>query len=421
MSARITRLSGHAEVISPASSMPTGPAPSRSTDSAAASSALQRAVLRRRRRGLVHVALGRERIARSGREDQEVGADLLARAQHHALGGHCRPPGRGRPGRCSTAVVGQEDARSPGRVHDGAQGADVVDEGVAGLDEHDVGEVVERTCGDGAAVAAADRRRPVGEAGGVRSCAHITACARIHACAPTPPKMRRRWNASTTKAAAGGSALFGLLFIHSHVVRPIDDAVERAHQTNLTGFELLLRLENLPEGASVRYLSDQVVISPSRVSRVADDLVRPGAPRARRLGARRPALTRTADRRRTRRDRPPSRSTFLQAVSEHLPTTSRPPRSTPWPRSPRPWAPPTASGLRPGLSPASPPPSSPGSRSHHHADTNHAAGRAGANARVDGETCDARRHPATATHSRANCSPMRGCLNPTELIYWWAA
>jgi hypothetical protein len=43
-----------------------------------------------------------------------------------------------------------------GRVHDGAQGADVVDEGVPGLDEDDVGDVVERTGGDRAAVAAAD-------------------------------------------------------------------------------------------------------------------------------------------------------------------------------------------------------------------------------------------------------------------------
>ena len=81
---------------------------------------------------------------------------------------------------------------------------------------------------------------------------------------------------TTSKVEAAGSALFGLLFIQSRVVRPIDDALERAHQTNLTGFELLLRLGDLPDGASVRYLSDQVVISPSRVSRVAEDLVRRG-------------------------------------------------------------------------------------------------------------------------------------------------
>ena len=81
---------------------------------------------------------------------------------------------------------------------------------------------------------------------------------------------------TTRKVEAAGSALFGLLFIQSRVVRPIDDALERAHQTNLTGFELLLRLGDLPDGASVRYLSDQVVISPSRVSRVAEDLVRRG-------------------------------------------------------------------------------------------------------------------------------------------------
>ena len=123
--------------------------------------------------------------------------------------------------------------------------------------------------------------------------------------------------ASTTKAAAGGSALFGLLFIQSHVVRPIDDAVERAHQTNLTGFELLLRLENLPAGASVRYLSDQVVISPSRVSRVADDLVRRGLlERAASVHDGRLSLVRLTD---AGRDEIAAiQKTFLQAVSEHF-------------------------------------------------------------------------------------------------------
>src|SRR5205085_6188930 len=69
-------------------------------------------------------------------------------------------------------------------------------------------------------------------------------------------------------------ALFGLLYIHTQVVRPVDDALERAHCTNVTGFELLARLSHMhPDGASVRYLSEQVVVSPSRVSRLADELV----------------------------------------------------------------------------------------------------------------------------------------------------
>jgi len=69
-------------------------------------------------------------------------------------------------------------------------------------------------------------------------------------------------------------ALFAVLYIHTQVVRPVDDALERAHGTNVTGFELLARLSRMrPEGASVRYLADQVVVSPSRVSRMADEFV----------------------------------------------------------------------------------------------------------------------------------------------------
>ncbi len=76
---------------------------------------------------------------------------------------------------------------------------------------------------------------------------------------------------------AGTEALFGLLYIQTHVVRTIDDALDRAHSTGLSGFELLARLARLhPDGASVRYLADQVVVSPSRVSRLADEFVARG-------------------------------------------------------------------------------------------------------------------------------------------------
>lgn len=72
----------------------------------------------------------------------------------------------------------------------------------------------------------------------------------------------------------GFEALFALQHIQVSVVRQIDDALGRSHSTNLTGYELLIRLANLhPEGASVRYLSDQVLLSPSRVSRVAEEFV----------------------------------------------------------------------------------------------------------------------------------------------------
>jgi DNA-binding MarR family transcriptional regulator len=72
----------------------------------------------------------------------------------------------------------------------------------------------------------------------------------------------------------GAEALFGLLHVHATVVRAIDDALDEAHDTGLSGYELLVRLARLhPDGASVRYLSDQVVVSPSRVSRVAEEFV----------------------------------------------------------------------------------------------------------------------------------------------------
>lgn len=122
---------------------------------------------------------------------------------------------------------------------------------------------------------------------------------------------------TTRKVEAAGSALFGLLFIQSRVVRPIDDALERAHQTNLTGFELLLRLGDLPDGASVRYLSDQVVISPSRVSRVAEDLVRRGLlERAASVHDGRLSLVRLTEAGRAELEA--IRATFLEAVREHL-------------------------------------------------------------------------------------------------------
>ena len=62
-----------------------------------------------------------------------------------------------------------------------------------------------------------------------------------------------------------------------HVIRTIDDAFDRAHGTGLSGFELMARLSHMdPGGASLRYLAEQVVVSPSRVSRLADELVARG-------------------------------------------------------------------------------------------------------------------------------------------------
>jgi DNA-binding MarR family transcriptional regulator len=78
-------------------------------------------------------------------------------------------------------------------------------------------------------------------------------------------------------ARLGFDALFAIAHVQSHAVRLVDDALARAHGANLTGYELLKRLTNLhPDGASVRFLSDQVLLSPSRVSRVVDEFVSRG-------------------------------------------------------------------------------------------------------------------------------------------------
>lgn len=82
---------------------------------------------------------------------------------------------------------------------------------------------------------------------------------------------------SESGLAAGGEALFGLLYVQAHVVRAIDDALDRAHGTGLSGYELMARLSHMhPDGASLRYLAEQVVVSPSRVSRLAEELVARG-------------------------------------------------------------------------------------------------------------------------------------------------
>jgi DNA-binding MarR family transcriptional regulator len=86
-------------------------------------------------------------------------------------------------------------------------------------------------------------------------------------------------SATTEVSHAGGlgvltEAFFSLLYIQGQIVKPIDEALDRAHGTTVTGFEVLARLARLhPEGASIRYLADQVVVSPSRVSRLTEEFV----------------------------------------------------------------------------------------------------------------------------------------------------
>ncbi len=123
---------------------------------------------------------------------------------------------------------------------------------------------------------------------------------------------------SESGLAAGTEALFGLLYVQAHVVRAIDDALDRAHGTGLSGFELMARLARMhADGASLRYLAEQVVVSPSRVSRLAEELVardwleRAGSPHDGRLSLVR--LTETG-----RTTLAAMEATFAEAVGAHL-------------------------------------------------------------------------------------------------------
>src|SRR5262245_2573897 len=89
------------------------------------------------------------------------------------------------------------------------------------------------------------------------ACAGSIACARSYL-----PRYDCVMAAGGTSAASnaaevghlGFEALFATQHMQNQVTRLVDDALARAHGTNLTGFELLSRLERLPaEGASVRF------------------------------------------------------------------------------------------------------------------------------------------------------------------------
>ena len=102
------------------------------------------------------LGLGREWICGPGREHEVVGFEDVARGQRDAASvdrdgaiAEEAPVGE-------QVLVGIEDPLQPLGVDEGAPGGDVVDERVGGVDERDVGDVVERLGGVDAAVAAAD-------------------------------------------------------------------------------------------------------------------------------------------------------------------------------------------------------------------------------------------------------------------------
>ena len=76
----------------------------------------------------------------------------------------------------------------------------------------------------------------------------------------------------------GGEAWFGLVHTHAALARKVDAELAARHRISMSAFELLGRLAGAPDDGSlsVTELARQVVISPSRVSRVVDELGRGG-------------------------------------------------------------------------------------------------------------------------------------------------
>ena len=106
--------------------------------------------------GVVGVALGGERVRRSGCEDDVVGRDGLARRQHHSMSAdlHRSVPDH-TPVR-EEAVVRQEDLGEKRGVDEGPQRPDVVHERILGLDQDHLDVCVERLGDVDAPVAAPD-------------------------------------------------------------------------------------------------------------------------------------------------------------------------------------------------------------------------------------------------------------------------
>jgi len=85
---------------------------------------------------------------------------------------------------------------------------------------------------------------------------------------------------------ADAEAWFGLLHAQSTLMREVDAALIGGHRISLSAFELLYRLAQAEEGQlSITALAGLVVISPSRVSRVVDDLEAQGLVERRRCAS----------------------------------------------------------------------------------------------------------------------------------------
>ena len=95
---------------------------------------------------------------------------------------------------------------------------------------------------------------------------------------PSPADIASQCPTDSPLNGPGGEAWFGLLHTYAALVRKVDAELAAQHRMSLSAFELLVRLSAAPNDGSlsVTELARQVVISPSRVSRVVDDLGRGG-------------------------------------------------------------------------------------------------------------------------------------------------
>src|SRR4051812_27918847 len=175
------------------------------------------------------------------------------------------------------------------------------------------------------------------------ACAHILscACARIESGATLggvsvqtrssrPAEIAAQCPADSPLNGPGGEAWFGLLHTYAALVRKVDTELAAEHRLSLSAFELLVRLSSAPDDGSlsVTELARQVVISPSRVSRVVDELGRGGYVE-RRAGSAGPPLSSVALPHAGRGPLPPAPGPIRAAHRRPLPQPPGPARGAP--------------------------------------------------------------------------------------------
>jgi DNA-binding MarR family transcriptional regulator len=78
------------------------------------------------------------------------------------------------------------------------------------------------------------------------------------------------------ESSAGVAAWRAMLLAHSGALREVEEEVQRAGKVPLSWYDVLLELNAAKERLRMRDLSDRVVLSRTRVSRLVDEMVRAG-------------------------------------------------------------------------------------------------------------------------------------------------